>query len=433
MGGDCLNVGCVPSKALLAAAHAAAAARRAGAFGVRVGDVAVDFPAVMERMRRLRAGIAPHDSVERFEKLGIDVHLGHARFTSPTTVEVDGRTLAFSRAVIATGARAAAPAIPGLEAAGYLTNETVFALTTLPRRLVVIGAGPIGCEMAQAFRSFGSDVVLLTDSAQVLPREDADAAAVIARRLVADGVRLVTGARVERVERRGDETLVRWQGGDAACDAVLVGVGRAPNVEDLGLEAAGVAVGPHGVVVDDHLRTTNRRIFAAGDVASRFHFTHTADALARIVLQNALFLGRRKASALVVPWCTYTAPEIAHVGLSAAEARARGIAVTTLTLPLDDVDRAVLEGADAGFLRVHLREGTDTILGATLVAEHAGDMISEITLAMTAGVGLGRLASVIHPYPTVAEVVRKAGDAYNRTRLTPTVKKLFAWWLARQR
>ena len=433
LGGDCLNVGCVPSMALLAAARAAAAARRAGALGVRVGDVAVDFPAVMERMRRLRAGIAPNDSIERLAKLGVDVHLGQARFVAPDAVEVDGQRLAFARAVIASGARAAAPPIPGLAEAGYLTNETVFWLTALPARLVVIGGGPIGCELAQAFASFGSAVTLVTDGAHVLPREDADAAAIVERRLVADGVRLVPDARVARVERRGGEQVVVWDGGDAACDAILVGTGRAPNVDGMGLEEAGVGYDRHGVTVDDHLRTTNPRVFAAGDVASRFRFTHTADALARIVIQNALFLGRKRASALTVPWCTYTTPEVAHVGITGAEAAALGGGVTTITLPLHDVDRAVLEGADDGFLRLHLKAGGDTILGATLVAENAGEMISEITLAMVAGVGLGRIAGVIHPYPTVAEVIRKAGDAYNRTRLTPTVRKLFAWWLGVRR
>lgn len=437
LGGDCLNVGCVPSKALLAAARAAAAARDAAALGVQVSDVSVDFAAVMERMRRLRAAIAPNDSVERFSRLGVDVYLGEARFTGPTTVEVDGRTLQFARAVVATGARAAAPPIPGLAEAGYLTNETVFWLTELPRRLLVIGAGPIGLELAQAMRSFGSDVTVLTDGARILPREDAEAAAAVQRRFERDGVRLLTRATVSRVERRGAEKVVHWQtdgtGFGVACDEILVGVGRTPNVEGLGLEAAGIAVDRHGVTVDDRLRTTNPRVYACGDVASRFKFTHTADAQARIVLQNALFLGRRRASALTVPWCTYTTPEVAHVGLSEDEARRRGIATTAFTVRLDDVDRARLEGADDGFVRVLVRRGTDRIVGATIVAEHAGDIISELTLAIAAGIGLGRLANVIHPYPTVAEAIRKAGDAYNRTRLTPTVKRLFAWWLAQTR
>ena len=220
---------------------------------------------------------------------------------------------------------------------------------------------------------------------------------------------------------------------ELACDAILLGIGRAPNVEGLGLEAAGVAYDKRGVTVNDYLQTTNRRIYAAGDIASQFKFTHMADALARIVLTNALFGGRKKASALHVPWCTYTQPEIAHVGLYEHEAVARGHAVSTITIPMNEVDRAVLEGTGDGFLRVHLRKGTDRILGATLVADHAGDMISEITVAMVAKRGLGTIANAIHPYPTQAEVIKKAADAYNRGRLTPRVKKLFEWWLAARR
>jgi pyruvate/2-oxoglutarate dehydrogenase complex dihydrolipoamide dehydrogenase (E3) component/uncharacterized membrane protein YdjX (TVP38/TMEM64 family) len=439
MGGDCLNVGCVPSKGLISAARAAANARRAGELGVSVGSVAVDFPAVMERMRRLRARLAPIDGVERFTGLGVDVYLGDARFTGPTTVEVDGRTLRFARAVIATGARAAVPPIPGLEETEYLTNETVFWLTELPRRLLVIGAGPIGCEMAQAFRSFGSEVTVLHADAHVLPKEDPAAAAIVERHMAADGVRLVHGVKITRAERRGAEVVLYYASGgrdqEVVGDRLLVGVGRAPNVEGLGLETAGVRYERTGVVVDDHLRTSNPRIYAAGDVSSRFQFTHTADALARIVIQNALFgtFGKKKMSALTVPWCTYTTPEVAHVGLSERAAKDQGMPVSTITVPLHDVDRAVLDGEDDGFLRVHLREGTDKVVGATLVATHAGDMISELTLAMSAGLGLGAIAGTIHPYPTQAEVMKKAADAYNRTRLTPLVKKLFAWWLERSR
>ncbi|HZP40418.1 MAG TPA: FAD-containing oxidoreductase [Candidatus Binatia bacterium] len=435
MGGDCLNVGCVPSKALVAAARVAATARRAGEYGVRTGRVDVDFPAVMARMRRLRARLAPNDGAARFTALGVDVFLGAGRFTGPTTVEVGGATLAFARAVVATGARPATPPIPGLAAVGHLTNESLFWLTELPRRLAVVGGGPIGCEMAQAFARFGSEVVLFETGPRVLPRDDADAAAIVARRLAADGVRLLLGARVVRVARDGGETAVHFEHGGRpdriACDRILVAVGRAPNLDGLGLDAAGVAATREGVTVNDFLQTTNPRVYAAGDVASRFQFTHTADALARIVLANALFLGRRRASALAVPWCTYTSPEVAHVGLSADEARARGWDVRTITVPLADVDRAVLDGEDDGFLRVHHAKGR--LLGATLVAEHAGDTISELTLAMAGRLGLGTLAATIHPYPTQAEALRKAGDAYNRARLGPRGARLLARWLAFRR
>ena len=433
MGGDCLNIGCVPSKGIISAARIAALARDGAAFGVRTGAVDVDFPAVMARMRQLRAAIAPTDGAPRFQKLGVDVYLGEAHFTSPTTVEVDGRTLEFARAVIATGARPAAPPIPGLGDVDYLTNETLFWLTELPRRLAVVGGGPIGCEMAQAFRRLGAEVTVLNADAHVLPREDADAAAIVERRLAAEGVRLANGVVVTRAEQRAAEVVLDYTQngtpGRVTVDRVLVAAGRAPNVEGLGLEAAGVTYDAHGVKVDDYLRTTNPRIYAAGDVCSRYQFTHTADALARIVLTNALFLGRKKASALIVPWCTYTSPEVAHVGLYARDAAARGIATDTITVPLHDVDRARLDGEDEGFFRVLLAKDTDRILGATLVAAHAGDMISEVTAAMAGKIGLGALANVIHPYPTQAEAIKKAADAWNRTRLTPLVKRIFAWWL----
>jgi pyruvate/2-oxoglutarate dehydrogenase complex dihydrolipoamide dehydrogenase (E3) component len=435
MGGDCLNVGCVPSKGVLRAARAWQDAREAAvrfAGPAAVGDG--DFAAAMERMRRIRADISHHDSAERFRGLGIDVFLGDGRFVAPDAVEVGGRRLRFRRAVIATGARAAAPPIDGLEDAGYRTNETIFDLRERPPRLAVIGAGPIGCELAQAFARLGSEVTLLDHNDRVLAREDADAAAVVERALAADGVRLELGAEVRRVERRGESRVVvtgrGGEGGEGAeieADELLVAVGRAPNVEGLGLEAAGVEHGRRGVVVDDRLRTTNKRIYAAGDVASRFKFTHVADAEARIVIQNALFFGRKKASGLIVPWCTYTSPEVAHVGLSARDARERGIAVDTVTVPLEATDRARLDG-DEGFLRVHVKAGGDEILGATLVAPHAGETISEITLAMAAGAGLGKIAEVIHPYPTQAEVIKRAADQWRRGKLTPTVARVFRGW-----
>jgi pyruvate/2-oxoglutarate dehydrogenase complex dihydrolipoamide dehydrogenase (E3) component len=434
MGGDCLNVGCVPSKGVIRAARSWHEARQAAE---RFGGPAVDpqsrgdFGAAMARMRRLRAGISVHDSAERFRSLGVDVFLGDGRFTGPDTIEVGGRTLRFRRAVIATGARAAVPPIPGLAEAGYRTNETVFNLTELPERLVVIGAGPIGCEMAQAFARLGSRVTLLDKDAHVLVREDADAAEVVQKAMLRDGVQLELQAKILEVRDRtvviesGDQ---RKQRKEIPADEILVSAGRAPNVEDLGLEAAGVKYGKKGVEVDDNLRTSNRSVFACGDVASRFQFTHIADAQARIVIQNALFFGRSKASALTVPWCTYTSPEIAHVGLYEKDARERGIAVDTLTVPLSTVDRAILDGADEGFLRLHLEKGKDRILGATLVADHAGDMIGELCLAITHGIGLGKIASVIHPYPTQGEVVKKAADQWRRTKLTPGVKKLFERW-----
>ncbi|HET8623617.1 MAG TPA: mercuric reductase [Gemmatimonadales bacterium] len=433
MGGDCLIVGCVPSKGIIRAArawHEAAGARASfGGPGV-VGNG--DFAAAMERMRRIRADIGPVDGAPRFRALGVDVFLGEGRFISPAAVEVDGAVLNFRRAIIATGARAAAPPIPGLDATGYLTNETIFSLTELPRRLVVIGAGPIGSEMAQSFARFGSEVTVLNAGAHVLPREDADAAAIVERAMTRDGVRLVHGAKVQRVECRGTERVVHVDCGGRSeqitADELLVAVGRAPNVEGLGLEAAGVRYGPRGVIVDDRLRTSNRRIFAVGDVNGRFQFTHNSDFQARYAIQNALFFGRKRVSDLIMPWCTFTSPEVAHVGMYEADARTAGHAVDTLTLPLEDNDRARLDGEQEGFLRVHLERGTDRILGATLVAEHAGDIISEITVAMVNRVGLGGIGAAIHPYPTQAEIVRRAADTWRRGKLTPAVRRAFGWF-----
>lgn len=434
MGGDCLNVGCVPSKALLRAARAAAAVRDAGSFGVRAAPAEIDFAAVMQRLRRLRAGLSPTDSAERFRSLGVDVFLGDGRFTGRDTVEVAGQTLRFRRAVIATGARAARPDVPGLAEAGYLTNENVFALTELPRRLAVLGGGPIGCELAQAFARFGSKVTLLQRDARVLPREDPDASALILQSLQRDGIEVVTGSEVLSVSARGSEKIsrIRSPGGEreVVADAVLAGAGRRPNVETLGLDAAGVAFDPRrGVTVDDRLRTSNPWVFAAGDVCSGYQFTHAADAMARLVIQNALFFGRARATSLVIPWCTYTDPELAHVGLTEAQANEQNVRVQVFTQPLERVDRAVLDGESAGFVKVLVRAGTDRLVGATVVSAHAGEMIGELSLAMTNGLGLRHLASTIHPYPTRAEALRKLGDAYNRTRLTPWVRWVLRKWL----
>ncbi|HYH47167.1 MAG TPA: mercuric reductase [Thermoanaerobaculia bacterium] len=433
LGGDCLNVGCVPSKAVIRAARACAEIRRApelfGAPRAPGSGAPFDFGLAMKRMRRLRAGISRHDSASRFQGLGVDVFLGDGRFVSPEEIEVVGKRLRFRRAVIATGARAAVPPIPGLKEAGYLTNETFFNLTELPGRLAVLGAGPIGCEMAQAFARFGSRVTLLDMADHVLPREDSDAAEIVQKALAADGVQLELGVKVTGVEQRGGARVLKFERngtpGEVPVDEILVAVGRAPNVENLGLEAAGVRFTKKGVEVDDHLRTSNPRIYAAGDIASPYQFTHTADANARIVIQNALFFGRAKASDLVIPWCTYTSPEVAHVGLYEKEARDKGLEVDTLTVPLDTVDRAILDGADEGFLRLHLLKGKDRILGATLVADHAGDMLGELCLAITKKIGLGQIASVIHPYPTQGEVLKKAADTWRRGKLTPTVQKTF--------
>jgi len=434
MGGDCLNVGCVPSKAIIRAARAVVDSRNGAEFGLHSNSQPeINFAAAMERMRRLRAEISAHDSVDRFRKLGVDVYIGNGRFIGPSTIEIDGTRLEFSRAIIATGARAAELPIAGLADAGYYTNETIFTFTELPRRMVVIGAGPVGCELAQCFQRFGCQVTVITDGEQILPKEDHDAAAVLRQRLSREGVRIITSGIIQQVSSNGSgkRVSVATDGTthEVECDAILVSVGRKPNLEGLELDIAAVDYTSQGVVVDNRLRTTNPRVYAAGDVCSRYKFTHAADAMARIVIANALFLARRKVTDLVIPWCTYTDPEVAHVGYYEKEARAAGFNVATITESLTDVDRAVLDGEEEGFARVHYDNKTGRILGGTLVARHAGEMINELTLAMVAKQSVSVLSSTIHSYPTQAEVWRKIGDGYMFTKLTPTVKKVFERWL----
>ncbi len=439
LGGDCLNVGCVPSKGIIRSGRAAYDVKKAVEFGVNGPEVSIDFGKAMERMRRIRAGISKHDSVERFSnELGVDVFLGDGRFIGRDAIEVGGKRLRFRRAAICTGARAAAPSIPGIGETRYLTNENLFWLTELPKRLIVIGSGPIGCEMSQTFARLGSRVTLLHSHGHILPREDADAAEIIQKSLLRDGVKLLLNVKIVQAARRGSEKIIIMERNgkkeEMAADEILIGIGRAPNVEGLALETAGVEYDKReGVKVNERLQTSNPDVYAAGDICFPYKFTHTADAMARIVIANALFMARQKTSGLVIPWCTYTDPEVAHVGMYEKEARDKGIDVLTLTIPLTDVDRALLDGETEGFARAHLKKGSDRILGATIVARHAGEMISELTLAMTAGLGLSAVGRTIHPYPTQAEVIKKLADAYNRTRLTPFLKKLFTSWLKWQR
>lgn len=432
MGGDCLNVGCVPSKCVIRSSRVVGEMWEAGAFGIRPPEhIEVDFPAVMERMRKLRAGISHHDSASRFQSMGIDVFLGSGRFSSDNTVDVGDKKLRYKKAVIATGARAVRPSIEGIEEAGFLTNETVFSLTQRPERLAVIGGGPIGCELAQAFHRLGCEVALFHRGSHILNKEDADAAEIVQNVFIREGIRLVLGCQMQRVEKTSaGKTLYYTCNGKSesvTVDEVLVGAGRDPNVEGLNLERVGVEYDPcKGVKVNDYLQTTNPKIYAAGDICMNWKFTHAADAAARIVIKNTLFspfgLGRSKLSSLVMPWVTYTDPEIAHVGMYEHEAQEKGIDVNTIKIPFSSVDRAIADGETEGFVKIHLKKGTDKILGATIVASHAGDMISEITLAMIGNVGLGKISSVIHPYPTQAEAIKKAADTYRRTLLTPRTK-----------
>ena len=434
LGGDCLNVGCVPSKCVIRSSRLAADMRDAMQFGIQPPQhVDVDFAAVMERMRRVRAGISHHDSAQRFQSLGVDVFLGQASFTKDRTIVVGEHSLRYKKAVIAAGARAAKLTIAGLDEVGYLTNETVFSLTERPSRLAVIGGGPIGCELAQAFQRLGSEVILLQQGDQLLNKEDRDAAEIVQQAFEREGIQVILNAKLKQVSRIDAGKVIEFEvdghTSSITVDEILAGAGRAPNVEGLNLEAVGVEYDSRqGVQVNDYLQTTNPQIYAAGDICMSWKFTHAADAAARIVIKNTLFspfgLGRSKLSSLVMPWTTYTDPEIAHVGLYEHEAQARGIAIHTITIPFDTVDRALADGEEVGFVKIHHKQGSDEIIGATIVARHAGEMISEITTAIVNKIGLNKLSSVIHPYPTQAEAIKKAADSYRRTLLTPRSKRL---------
>ena len=436
LGGDCLNIGCVPSKTILRTARLYAEMRDAERYGAQTPtDIRVDFPALMQRMRGIRARISRADSAQRLVAAGVDVFFGEAHFTGADTLAVDGAKLRFKKAMIATGARPDTPAIPGLIEAGFLTNENVFDLVELPRRLLVIGGGPLGCELAQAFCRFGAQTTIVQEIPMFLPKEERDAAQILSDAFARDGIEVRLNTKAVNVRVEHGQKLVDLVSDDyhstVLVDAILTGTGRLPNVEGLNLEAAGVdCEAATGVRVNDFLQTSNPRIYAAGDACLEHKFTHTADASARIVVRNALFPGRERLSALTIPWCTYTDPEIAHVGLYVRQARERDIPVKTFTIPMHDVDRAITDSEETGFVKVHVKERTDRIVGATIVARHAGEMINEITLAMVAGIGLRTLARVIHAYPTQADAIRMAADAYNRTRLTPTIRSLLQRWLA---
>lgn len=427
LGGDCLNTGCVPSKTLLRAARAVRDARSAAAVGISV-STQVDFAAVMASVRERRADLADRDSAARLTSLGVDVFLGEASFADRRTVTVAGVALRFRRAVIASGGRPLVPPIGGLTHARCLTTETVFSLVEQPRSMLVMGGGPVGCELAQAFALLGTSVTLIETAPRVLPREDAEAAEIVQRQLCADGVRVVTSGAVVEIDRdvRAGRVIARLDGEDLSAEALLLATGRAPNIEQLNLQAAGVEHGAHGIDVDEWLRTSNHRVYAAGDVCSRFHFTHAADALARVVVQNALFPWRRRASSLVIPWSIYTFPEVAHVGLSPKQAIEIG--AQPITISLADVDRAVIDGESDGFVRIHHRRGQ--IVAATIVSSRAGELIGYVASMMRRRAPLAELSHEIFPYPTLAEALRKAGDAYRRTQLTPRAKRWLDRYLA---
>ena len=437
LGGSSLNYGTVPSKALIRTSRLYAEMRAAANFGVvPPTELRVDLAAVMERIQRICARMSRVDSAARLTAEGIDLYFGTARFVGPDAVDVDGRRLRFKKALIATGSRPLLPIIPGLTEAGFRSNESAFSLPELPNSVLVIGGGPLGCELAQAFSRLGVRTTITHNEPLFLPNEERDAAQMVSDALARDGVEIHLNSEAVKVRMEGGRRLVELVNhGDVttiAVDEILTGIGRIPAVQGLDLEAADVAYDDAaGVHVDDFLRTTNPRIYAAGDVCLEHKFTNAADASARIAVQNALFLFRKRMSSLTIPWCTYTDPEIAHVGMYVRQARERNIPVKTFTVPMHDVDRAIIDGEEYGFVKIHVREGTDTILGATIVSRHASEMINGISLAMVAGIGLRKLTDVIPAYPTQADAIKKAADAYTRTRQPMLRGWLLRKWLGR--
>lgn len=453
-GGDCLNFGCVPSKAILRSARIAYDTIIKGKeYGVEIdGSIKINFEKVMERVRRIRSEISSHDACERFTKIyNMDVYIGHAKFTGVDTIKIgdNGPELKFARCVIATGAKASVPPIPGLSDIKYLTNQTIWNLTSLPLRFGVIGSGPIGCELAQAFALLGSNVTVLNRSNRILGKEDRDAAKIVKKSMEESGVKFVTGVKFLNIQYKDEsigfksgivvkikENKDNGQEKEFIFDHLLIATGRKPNVENLNLEIAKVKYDSrHGIEVNDFLQTTNSSIYSAGDCCTRFQFTHMADSMARIVIRNSLFFGRSKVSDLIIPWCTYTFPEISHVGLYENDLIERKIDYDIIKIDLSHNDRAICDGEAEyeGFVKVLIKKGTDSILGATIVSDNAGDQINEFTLAMQANIGLGFLSSVIHPYPTVAEGIKHCGDAFARTKLTPMTKTLLRKVLSARR
>ncbi|MFC0133126.1 pyridine nucleotide-disulfide oxidoreductase [Massilia eurypsychrophila] len=425
MGGDCLNFGCVPSKALIRTAAFVKQARQSKSLGIGKADPEFDFADVMARVHRVIANIAPHDSVERYTGLGVDVVTGNAKIVSPWEVEVDGKRMTTRAIVIATGARAFVPPIPGLEAAGYYTSDTLWEIRALPNRLVILGGGPIGCELAQAFARLGSNVVQVEKGARVMPREDDDVAELVARSLAGDGVRILTGHEAVRCEAdgRGKRLIVRHDGAESELpfDALLCAVGRVARTTGFGLEELGIPIAPQKTIeTDAYLQTLYPNIYACGDVAGPYQFTHTAAHQAWYAAVNSLFgsLKRFQADYSVIPWCTFTAPEVARVGVSEAQAREQGLDFEVTRYGIDELDRAITDELAEGFVKVITKKGSDKILGAVIVSAHAGEMLAEYVLAMKHGIGLNKILGTIHIYPTMAEANKYAAGEWKRAHAT---------------
>ena len=422
LGGNSLNVGSAPSKALIRTAYVYDTMRDAEAFGAPAPALpALDFAEVQARLRRIRTRIAAGHPVHTLITLGVDVFFGPAQFDGSHSLRVDEARVRFRKALVATGARPTAPKIAGLEEAGYRTSTTIFDMPSLPGSLAVVGGGPLGCELAQAFCRLGSHVTIVQNEAKFLPREERDAAEILSRSMARDGVIIRLNTTVVGARRDGAVKILQTVNDDVTADIeadeILLSVGRSPNVEDMDLPAAGVAFDlDRGVQIDDFLCSTNPDVYAAGDVCLELKFTNAAQASACIAVENALTGAQRRHSGLVIPWCTYCDPEIAHIGLHVWEARLRSIPIKSFTVMMQDVDRALTDGEETGFVKIHVAEGSDRILGATIVASRASEMINEMAVIMSAGTGLDALAEVVHTYPAQSEAIMLAAQAYRRAR-----------------
>jgi pyruvate/2-oxoglutarate dehydrogenase complex dihydrolipoamide dehydrogenase (E3) component len=437
MGGDCLNFGCVPSKALISSARLLDRMRHADRWGIKAAEPAFDFKEVFAQMRAARAELAPLDSQERFESLGVDVFREEATFLSPRELLVGDRRLRARNFVIATGSRAAIPPAVGASRVPYFTNETIFdELREKPESLLVLGGGPIGCELGQMFGRLGVRVTIVQRGCRLLTKEDSVVSEFVRVALEAEGLRVLTRFDVEEAKETANGVTLRSADQSISGRVLLIAAGRRPNVENLNLQKAKVALTERGVTVDEYLETSQSGIYAIGDVLGQLRFTHVADYHARIAIRNTVapfsFL-RQKVDYSVVPWCTYLDPEVATVGLTENQAKERGIDYELIEQEMKAVDRAVLERTDSGFARVLVKPGSDKILGATIVGEHAGELIQEFVLAMKHGLGLKQIASTIYAYPTFASLVLKSAEKFNKKLLTPWARRITGWLYERAR
>lgn len=431
LGGDCLRYGCVPSKALLQCAKVAETMRKAGQFGIKPCNPEIDLASVMDRVQRVIRAVERNDSPERFRALGVELIFAPGRFTSRTTLAAGERTITARNFVLATGSRAAIPDLRGLDEVPYLTNENVFSLREPVPSLIVLGGGPIGVEMAQAFARLGSRVYLVNRGRQILANEDEDLAKVVADRITTEGVELLHGYSTVRVEKNDHDIrlwLVAPDGSERQLRAthLLLATGRRPNIDKLGLEQAGVELEHGRIVSDSHLRTTNRHIYVCGDAAGGYQFTHVAEHHAGVVLRNALLHLPATVETRVIPWCTFTDPELARVGMSENEARAAGVACRAHTFPFSDIDRAQTDGSTEGFIKI-LTDPRGRLLGAAIVGPHAGELIHEYALAMASGLKLSNLSEMLHVYPTLSQINRRVDEKRRKQALTPVVRK----WIKR--